>query len=90
MNVGRCFVFLFPLRHLDFFEMVRNEDDLELAKRFDLVRFSLEYLNLPKLNLHPLGMLGTPFLRFDFDAERGSLIFTVPHLSSRKFVMCEQ
>uniref|UniRef100_A0AAY4ALE8 Dishevelled associated activator of morphogenesis 2 n=1 Tax=Denticeps clupeoides TaxID=299321 RepID=A0AAY4ALE8_9TELE len=23
-------------RHLDFFEMVRNEDDLELAKRFDL------------------------------------------------------
>lgn len=24
-------------RHLDFFEMVRNEDDLELAKRFDLV-----------------------------------------------------
>lgn len=40
MNIGRCFVFLFPLRHLDFFEMVRNEDDLELAKRFDLVRFS--------------------------------------------------
>lgn len=30
------FVFLFP-RHLDFFEMVRNEDDLELAKRFDVV-----------------------------------------------------
>ncbi|XP_069092435.1 disheveled-associated activator of morphogenesis 2 isoform X1 [Pleurodeles waltl] len=24
-------------RHLDFFEMVRNEDDLELAKRFDMV-----------------------------------------------------
>ncbi|XP_018422885.1 PREDICTED: disheveled-associated activator of morphogenesis 2 [Nanorana parkeri] len=24
-------------RHLDFFEMVRNEDELELAKRFDLV-----------------------------------------------------
>uniref|UniRef100_A0A8C9SN86 Dishevelled associated activator of morphosis 2 n=1 Tax=Scleropages formosus TaxID=113540 RepID=A0A8C9SN86_SCLFO len=24
-------------RHLDFFEMVRNEDDYELAKRFDLV-----------------------------------------------------
>uniref|UniRef100_A0A8D2ISI4 Dishevelled associated activator of morphogenesis 2 n=1 Tax=Varanus komodoensis TaxID=61221 RepID=A0A8D2ISI4_VARKO len=24
-------------RHLDFFEMVRNEDDLELAKRFDVV-----------------------------------------------------
>ncbi|NXX82652.1 DAAM2 protein, partial [Urocolius indicus] len=24
-------------RHLDFFEMVRNEDDLELAKRFDLI-----------------------------------------------------
>ncbi|XP_064420822.1 disheveled-associated activator of morphogenesis 1 isoform X2 [Latimeria chalumnae] len=24
-------------RHLDFFEMLRNEDDLELAKRFDLV-----------------------------------------------------
>lgn len=41
MNTGRCFVILFPLRHLDFFEMVRNEDDLELAKRFDLVSFSL-------------------------------------------------
>lgn len=25
-------------RHLDFFEMVRNEDDLELARRFDMVR----------------------------------------------------
>uniref|UniRef100_A0A8C8REG6 Dishevelled associated activator of morphogenesis 2 n=1 Tax=Pelusios castaneus TaxID=367368 RepID=A0A8C8REG6_9SAUR len=24
-------------RHLDFFEMVRNEDDLELAKRFDVI-----------------------------------------------------
>lgn len=24
-------------RHLDFFEMVRNEDDVELAKRFDMV-----------------------------------------------------
>ncbi|NXP18435.1 DAAM2 protein, partial [Scytalopus superciliaris] len=24
-------------QHLDFFEMVRNEDDLELAKRFDLI-----------------------------------------------------
>ncbi|XP_043859663.1 disheveled-associated activator of morphogenesis 2 isoform X1 [Dromiciops gliroides] len=24
-------------RHLDFFEMVRNEDDLELARRFDMV-----------------------------------------------------
>ncbi|NXG65745.1 DAAM2 protein, partial [Hemiprocne comata] len=24
-------------RHLDFFEMVRNEDDVELAKRFDLI-----------------------------------------------------
>uniref|UniRef100_F6S6G7 Dishevelled associated activator of morphosis 2 n=1 Tax=Ornithorhynchus anatinus TaxID=9258 RepID=F6S6G7_ORNAN len=24
-------------RHLDFFEMIRNEDDLELAKRFDVV-----------------------------------------------------
>lgn len=41
MNIGRCLVILFPLRHLDFFEMVRNEDDLELAKRFDLVSFSL-------------------------------------------------
>lgn len=62
MNIGRCFVFLFPLRHLDFFEMVRNEDDLELAKRFDLVSFSSEYLNLTKLNLHPLVMLGATFL----------------------------
>lgn len=62
MSIGRCFVSLFSLRHLDFFEMVRNEDDLELAKRFDLVSFSLEYLNLPKLNLHPLGLLGAPFL----------------------------
>ena len=25
-------------RHLDFFEMVRNEDEKELAKRYDQVR----------------------------------------------------
>lgn len=25
------------LRHLDFFEMLRNEDELEFAKRFELV-----------------------------------------------------
>ena len=25
-------------RHLDFFEMLRNEDELEFAKRFELVR----------------------------------------------------
>uniref|UniRef100_A0A3B3ZRS7 Uncharacterized protein n=1 Tax=Periophthalmus magnuspinnatus TaxID=409849 RepID=A0A3B3ZRS7_9GOBI len=31
-------------RHLDFFEMVRNEDDSELAKRFDMVR-KLLYLH---------------------------------------------
>lgn len=30
-------------RHLDFFEMVRNEDDSELAKRFDMVS-NLEWL----------------------------------------------
>lgn len=29
---------LYLSRHLDFFEMVRNEDDLELARRFDMVR----------------------------------------------------
>lgn len=33
-------------RHLDFFEMVRNEDDLELAKHFDIVR-SFTYLHMP-------------------------------------------
>ena len=35
-----CLLPLFPIpsRHLDFFEMVRNEDDLELARRFDMVR----------------------------------------------------
>lgn len=27
----------FPFRHLDFFEMLRNEDELEFAKRFELV-----------------------------------------------------
>lgn len=26
-----------PFRHLDFFEMLRNEDELEFAKRFELV-----------------------------------------------------
>lgn len=31
----KSYVCLF--RHLDFFEMVRNEDDSELAKRFDMV-----------------------------------------------------
>lgn len=30
-----------PRRHLDFFEMVRNEDDYELAKRFDTVSSQL-------------------------------------------------
>lgn len=33
-------LFFFPLsflRHLDFFEMLRNEDELEFAKRFELV-----------------------------------------------------
>lgn len=33
--------FISLLRHLDFFEMVRNEDDSELAKRFDMVSFPL-------------------------------------------------
>lgn len=33
-------------RHLDFFEMVRNEDDSELAKRFDLVSFLLLNISL--------------------------------------------
>lgn len=33
----------FCYRHLDFFEMVRNEDDSELAKRFDMVTW---YLNV--------------------------------------------
>jgi len=31
------FSFLSFLRHLDFFEMLRNEDELEFAKRFELV-----------------------------------------------------
>lgn len=31
--------FISLFRHLDFFEMVRNEDDSELAKRFDMVSF---------------------------------------------------
>lgn len=29
---------LLDFRHLDFFEMLRNEDELEFAKRFELVR----------------------------------------------------
>lgn len=33
--ISDCYFSLF--RHLDFFEMVRNEDDSELAKRFDMV-----------------------------------------------------
>lgn len=27
-----------PLRHLDYFEMLRNEDELALSKRFESVR----------------------------------------------------
>ena len=42
--------------------MVRNEDDLELAKRFDLVSSSLEYLNLPKLNIDFGCLVQLPFL----------------------------
>jgi len=37
-------LFFFPLsflRHLDFFEMLRNEDELEFAKRFELVSISI-------------------------------------------------
>ena len=37
-------VFFFPLsflRHLDFFEMLRNEDELEFAKRFELVSMNI-------------------------------------------------
>ena len=30
-----CAFDIFFLRHLDFFEMVRNEDEKEFAKRFD-------------------------------------------------------
>lgn len=35
-----CLIHIFFLlsRHLDFFEMLRNEDELEFAKRFELVR----------------------------------------------------
>lgn len=42
----RCSIYLLSVslsRHLDFFEMVRNEDDSELAKRFDMVS-SLKWL----------------------------------------------
>ena len=35
-------------RHLDFFEMVRNEDEKELAKRYDQVRIMAIF---PKLYL---------------------------------------
>lgn len=42
--------------------MVRNEDDIELAKRFDLVSFSLEYLNLSKLNIHFECLAQLPFV----------------------------
>lgn len=77
MNIGSFFVFLFPLRHLDFFEMVRNEDDLELAKRFDLVSFSLEKSELAKAELTSTWDAWCTFpwcslkLMFDFDAENG-------------------
>lgn len=38
LNEAKLISHCFSLsRHLDFFEMVRNEDDSELAKRFDLV-----------------------------------------------------
>lgn len=56
------FLFLFSLRHLDFFEMVRNEDDLELAKRFDLVRFSMVYLNFPRLNIFFVSLMQLPLV----------------------------
>lgn len=36
-----CFFFLSFLRHLDFFEMLRNEDELEFAKRFELVSVNI-------------------------------------------------
>lgn len=39
-----CFFFFFFLsflRHLDFFEMLRNEDELEFAKRFELVSVNI-------------------------------------------------
>lgn len=38
-----CFFFFFLsfLRHLDFFEMLRNEDELEFAKRFELVSVNI-------------------------------------------------
>ncbi|KGL89539.1 Disheveled-associated activator of morphogenesis 2, partial [Charadrius vociferus] len=39
-------------RHLDFFEMVRNEDDLELAKRFDLM-FELIKKRLKHTDAYP-------------------------------------
>lgn len=38
-------------RHLDFFEMVRNEDDSELAKRFDMVGIPL---NNPSVLQHSM------------------------------------
>lgn len=90
-----CFGFLFSLRHLDFFEMVRNEDDLELAKRFDLVSFSLEYLNLPNLNINFGCLVQLPFVFPENNDWLGCwewlvLVFTVSHLASRVSVMCEQ
>uniref|UniRef100_A0A674ITY3 Dishevelled associated activator of morphosis 2 n=1 Tax=Terrapene triunguis TaxID=2587831 RepID=A0A674ITY3_9SAUR len=38
-------------RHLDFFEMVRNEDDLELAKRFDVVSCLCGSWSCQRLNI---------------------------------------
>ena len=35
-DLTTCYILLF-YRHLDFFEMVRNEDEKELAKRYDQV-----------------------------------------------------
>uniref|UniRef100_A0A674IRI4 Dishevelled associated activator of morphosis 2 n=1 Tax=Terrapene triunguis TaxID=2587831 RepID=A0A674IRI4_9SAUR len=39
-------------RHLDFFEMVRNEDDLELAKRFDVVSCLCGSWSCQRLNIY--------------------------------------
>lgn len=47
MLISYCWFFL--SRHLDFFEMVRNEDDSELAKRFDMVS-NVKLISVPVLS----------------------------------------
>ncbi len=78
-------------RHLDFFEMVRNEDDLELAKHFDIVR-SFTYLHMPfsyhnlKFTEHLLCTEQLGIIRFVYKAPGFMFVLTGKKMNERFFV----